>query len=100
MVLCTSCVQSIASQSNLLRRLLALAVGGVLGLVIAVHRYIEQVAVRVHGAVLRIGPRRGPRRHRLLELLEPRLDVGEVVDLEAEMIDAARRRLAAIAQDS
>src|SRR5262245_18275493 len=49
--------------------------------------------------MLRKGAGRGPLRHRLLPLRKLLLDLVEVIDLEAEMIDAAWGRLAAIAQD-
>src|SRR5262245_51830375 len=61
--------------------------------------YVEQISVRIHRAVFRIWPRRRPGCHRLIPFREPLLNVFEVVDLEAEMINAAWCRLTAIVQD-
>src|SRR5215470_14922638 len=60
---------------------------------------VEQIAVRIHGAIFRERAGRWPLRHRLLPFRKLLLDLPEVFDLEAEMIDAARGRLAAIAQE-
>src|SRR5450631_1502706 len=84
---------------NLLGRLLLLAFGGELDGAVAVHRDVERDAVRIHGTIFRIRPGRGPRLHGLVEFVEPLLDLLEVLDLEAEMIEAARRIVAPIAQD-
>src|SRR5262249_23646307 len=52
-----------SSRRRLLGGLLALAVGGVFDVVVAVHRNIEQVSIGIHGAVFGERPRRGPLRH-------------------------------------
>src|SRR5215470_6881119 len=59
---------------------------------------VEQIAIRIHGAIFRERAGRRPLRHRLLPFRKLLLDLPEVVDLEAEMINAARGRLAAIAK--
>src|SRR5258705_14003359 len=65
--------------------LFLVAIGGKLDVVIAVHGNVEQVAVRIHGAMLGERSRRGPTGHRLVPFRELAFDLCEIVDLEAEM---------------
>ena len=63
------------------------------------HRNIEEVAVGIHGAIFGEWPRRRPLTHRLIPLGKLFLDILQVLDLKAEMVDSARGCFAAIAQN-
>src|ERR1700757_4603788 len=74
-------------------------VGSVFDVVITVHGNIEQVSIRIHGAILGERPRRGPLGHRFIPFCEFLFDVVEILDMETEMIDSTWRSFAAVAQN-